>query len=108
MPDPYLRPAAPEGEPPAPCPPGHIASPAGVWNGRNCEVVYDPDRHDVAMVRGCLDGRLTGGLAATGFVLAQGDGESSLWVRDRMAALRHRLDRLERPACTRPRRPRIA
>ena len=108
MPDPYLRPAGPEGEPPAPCPPGHIASPVGRWQGRDCEVVYDPNRHDVAMVRGRLDERLTGGLTDTGFVLAHDDGESSLWVRDRFAALCRRLDRLERPACTRPRRPHIA
>ncbi len=48
---PYLRPAGPEGTPPAPCPPGHQAEAAGLWHGRAMEVVYDPRRHDVAFLR---------------------------------------------------------
>jgi hypothetical protein len=55
MREPYLRPAAPEGTTPAPCPPGGQPEPAGTWHGTAMEVVYDPRRHDWSSCAGrCL------------------------------------------------------
>src|SRR5690606_24315022 len=50
--DPYLRLAPPGGASPDPCPPGHVAEPAGLWNDRQMAIVYDPLRHDVCFMRG--------------------------------------------------------
>ncbi len=91
--EPSLRPAEPEG-PSAPCPPGHVAAPAGLWGGQYMEVVYDPARHDVAFVRAAAaNERLAGQLRACGFAHRAGDGTSELWVRDRAVAARAALDR---------------
>lgn len=90
--DPYLRPASPEGAP-APCPPGHTAEPAGTWGGRSMEVVYDPRRNDVAFVLGETSSVVRHGLVATGFRHQDSDGDNQLWVRDRMALARERLER---------------
>ena len=89
---PYLRPASPD-DAPAPCPPGHQAEPAGTWGGRSMEVVYDPGRHDVAFVRGESTIAVRSGLAATGWQRQAGDGDNQMWVRDRLALARRRLDR---------------
>ena len=90
--DPYLRPASPEGAP-APCPPGHAIQPAGTWGGEAMEVVYDPRRHDVAFVLGPSSPDVRRGLVATGFRHEASDGDTQLWVRDRMALARQRLER---------------
>lgn len=57
------------------------------------EVVYDPRRHDVAFVRGESSLTVRSGLVATGWQRQAGDGDNQLWVRDRLALARRRLDR---------------
>ncbi len=93
--EPTLRPAVPDA-PSAPCPPGHVAEPAGVWAGRHMEVVFDPTRHDVMFVRGAKIDRFAEQLRATGFRPVGNDGASELWVRDRAEAARQALDRSAR------------
>ena len=104
MKEPYLRPAAPDGQPGPPCPPGHEAQAAGVWRGKQMDVVYDPRRHDVALIRGGLSVPAREGLAKTGWRLRMKDGDSEMWTRDRMVVARTRLER----AVSAPRAPRIA
>ena len=88
---PYLRPAGPEGAPPAPCPPGHQAEAAGLWHGRAMEVVYDPRRHDVAFLRVGVSAKVRDGLASTGWQHQRSDGANEMWTRDRVALARQRL-----------------
>lgn len=97
--DPYLRPAPPDGDPSGPCPPGHVAEPAGLWNDRHMEIVYDPRRHDVCFMRGRAGDGVHDGLAASGWEATATDGRSQLWIRDRADAMRQLLDtvRVEAP-----------
>lgn len=97
--DPFLRPASPDGAPPDQCPPGHVAEPAGLWNHRQMEIVYDPRRHDVCFMRGRAADRVHDGLAASGWEPTATDGRSQLWIRDRADAMRRLLDtvRVEAP-----------
>ena len=104
MREPYLRPATPEGAPPAPCPPGRQAEPAGVWHGRAMEVVYDPRRHDVVFLHGAASAAVEGGLQATGWEHRLSDGANQMWTRDRTALARRRLDQVR----SAPDVPRIA
>lgn len=99
--EPYLRPAPPEGAPPQPCPPGWAAEPAGIWDGRHQEVVYNPRRHDVVIVRGGLSPSVEASLPGIGYAEALSSDDARMWVRDRFAMTRAALDRLEQ-------RPRIA
>ena len=101
--DPFLRPLSPD-DAPAPCPPGMVAEPAGTWSGRHMEVVYDPRRHDVAFTRGEPTGTVTASLAATGWACQRSDGQAAMWVRDRLALARRRLEH----AAARPSPPRVA
>ena len=98
--DPYLRPAAPDGAPPGPCEPGHVAEPAGLWNDRQMEIVYDPRRHDVCFIRGPAADGVHDGLTASGWEPSATDGRSQLWIRDRADAMRQLLDtvRVDAPA----------
>lgn len=96
--DPYLRPAPPDGDPSAPCPPGHIAEPAGLWNDRQVEVVYDPTRHDVCFMRGCAGDGVQDGLQSSGWEPTASDGRSQLWIRDRADAMSQLLDTVQIPA----------
>ena len=96
--DPYLRPAPGDDEPSGPCPPGHVAEAAGLWNGEAMEVVYDPERHSVCFVRGEVGGEVRGGLEASGWESTVTDGRSQLWVRDRADAMRQLLDSVSVPA----------
>ncbi len=89
---PYLRPLSPD-DAPAPCPPGHTVEPAGTWRGRPVELVYDPRRHDVAFLRGTTTVDLRSGMVATGWSPQASDGDTQLWVRDRLAMARRRLER---------------
>lgn len=89
--DPHLRPAPPDGKSAAPCPPGHVAEPAGLWADRHMEVVYDPARHDVCIVRGRLGDTVSSGLQATGWQKARAAGGAQMWVRDRAEAARTQL-----------------
>lgn len=98
--DPYLRHAPPDGVPPDPCPPGHVAEPAGLWNDRQMEIVYDPRRHYVCFMRGRAADGVHDGLAASGWEPSATDGRSQLWVRDRADGIRQLLDtvRVDEPA----------
>lgn len=101
MSEPFLRPAPPEGAPPFECPDGHTAEAAGSWYGCAMEVVYDQSRHDVAFVRECsLD--VAAALRATGWELRRTHETNQMWIRDRAAHARRRLE-LVRPdlACRR-------
>ena len=79
----------------APVPEGCVVEPAGRWNDREVEVVYDPRRYQVALVRdGVLDD-LEGRLSAGGWEYQGTDGRVSLWVRDQVMAARAALGRLD-------------
>ena len=85
--DPYLRHAPPVDAPPNPCPDGHEVQPAGLWNGSQMEVVYDPRQHDVLFLHGGTeDPDIHDGLARTGWSHAQSDGPTQMWIRDRAVA----------------------
>lgn len=94
--EPYFRPAFPEGVPSAPCPPGCVAEPAGVWEGVPREVVYDPARHQVLFLRGEIGPRLADELRVEGFRRMGRDGATQYLVRDRTDTTVARMRRLER------------
>lgn len=89
--DPYLRSAPLADEPSAPCPPGHVAEPAGIWGGEHKEVVYDPARHDVCIVRDRIGEVIDHGLTATGWQRHHDNDNAQLWIRDRATAARDLL-----------------
>lgn len=93
--EPYLRLASPDGAPPAPCPPGWLAEPVGLWDGGHREIVYHPRRHDVLVVRGRCPPALEASLPVSGWAEASRSGDARMWVRDRLAATRAALGRLE-------------
>lgn len=100
--EPYLRPAPPEGAPPLPCPPGWSSEPAGIWDGRHQEVVYNPRRHDVVIARGPMSPGFEAALPGIGYAEARRGDEARMWVRDRFAMTTAALDRLqERPVLAR-------
>lgn len=100
--DPYLRPAPPEGTPGPPCPPGWVAESVGKWNGRSQEIVFQPRRHDILIVRGAPSPKVETALPGTGWTQTHATDGARLWVRDRVAMTREALDRLQpRPAPTR-------
>jgi hypothetical protein len=97
--DPYLRPAPPEGTPSPTCPQGWVAEPIGRWDGQFREVVYQPRRHDILIVRGPPSPKVEGALPGTGWAQAHATDGARMWVRDRLALTRDALDRLQhRPA----------
>lgn len=63
-------------------PVGWVAEPAGVWAGRRVEVVYDPNRHQIALVRSDPGDRTRAALAAAGFRRLAVDGTQEMWVRN--------------------------
>lgn len=67
------------------------------------EIVYDPRRHDVAVVSGISE-RVRAGMAGAGWRHRGSEGGRELWVRDRMALARNRLHQVP----TRRDVPRIA
>jgi hypothetical protein len=89
---PFLRPTDRATVPPL----GWTAEPAGVWAGREVDVVYDPRRHTVVVLR---DQQLSAPNAAAfrelGYQRFGGDGQNELWVRDRVAAASGALDRAD-------------
>ena len=93
--EPYLRPAPPEGEPPLPCPPGWSAEPAGVWDGHHQEVVYNPRRHDVVIIRGGTSPSIEATFPGIGYAEARTSEDARMWVRDRFAMTQAALDRLQ-------------
>lgn len=99
--EPFMRPAPPEGSPSAPCPPGWTSERAGLWDGQHQEVVFNPRRHDVLIVRGGLSTNVESTLPSIGWTQARSTDGARMWVRDRLAMTRAALDRLEQ-------RPRVA
>lgn len=99
--EPYLRPATQDGTDPVPCPSGWEAEPVGLWDGQWQEIVYHPRRHDVLIVRGECAPTLEASLPASGWNEARQTDGARMWVRDRLAATREALARLEE-------RPRVA
>ncbi len=55
------------------------------------EVVYDPQRHDICIVRGRIGEVIDHGLTATGWERTNEQDSAQLWVRDRAAATRTQL-----------------
>jgi hypothetical protein len=64
-------------------PVGWESEPAGVWAGRQVEVVYDPRRHQIVMVRNEPGDATRATLAGEGFRRLAVDGEQEMWMRDR-------------------------
>jgi hypothetical protein len=79
-------------------PVGWLAEPAGKWGGKEVDVVYDPRRHQVLVVRSAVPDGTRSSLGAAGFRRLAVDGAQELWVRDRIAVARAALDRLDRAA----------
>lgn len=67
-------------------PVGWISEPAGVWAGRQVEVVYDPRQHQIVMVRNEPGDRTRVTLAGEGFRRLAVDGQQEMWVRNRDSA----------------------
>ena len=76
-------------------PVGWASEPAGQWAGKEVEIVYDPRRHQVLMVRNDLGDPSRTAIAETGYRRIAVDGKQERWVRDRVAQTQARLDRLE-------------
>lgn len=76
-------------------PVGWASEPAGQWKGHEMEIVYDPCRHQVIVMRNDLGDPVRAAIAGTGYRRIAADGHQELWVRDRVAEIRARLDRLE-------------
>lgn len=94
MNEPVLRPAPPEGEASAPCPPGCVAEAACRWNGQEMEAVYNPDRHRVAFLGDSMP-QVESRLRAAGWEQAGRDESgTTMWVLDQAEAARSRLARL--------------
>ncbi|MCZ7537854.1 MAG: hypothetical protein M5T61_19290 [Acidimicrobiia bacterium] len=67
-------------------PVGWISEPAGVWAGRQVEVVYDPRQHQIVMARNDPGDTTRAALAAEGFRRLAVDGRQEMWVRNRATA----------------------
>lgn len=68
-------------------PVGWVAEPAGVWAGRQVEVVFDPRQHQIVMVRNEPGETTRAALAGEGFRRLAVDGQQEMWMRDRSAAV---------------------
>ena len=62
-----------------------MSEPAGVWAGREVEVVYDPTAHQVVMFRSDAGDHARVVLAGEGFRRLAVDDRQEMWVRDRTA-----------------------
>lgn len=71
-------------------PVGWEAEPAGLWKDQEVDVVYDPRRHRVLMVRGELEPGTETALRSEGWRRQNRAGENSLWVCDDIALARER------------------
>jgi len=76
-------------------PVGWSAEPAGIWGGKEVEVVFDPRRHQVLLARNDLGDKTRSEIAGDGFRRIASDGKQEMWVRDQVEVMRGRLDRLE-------------
>lgn len=77
-------------------PVGWVAEPAGQWAGREVEIVYDPRRHDVVLVRSEPNDTARAGIAESGYRRIAVEGLQEMWVRDRVEGAQVRLDELGR------------
>ena len=68
-------------------PVGWASEPAGVWAGRQVEVVFDPRQHQIVMVRNEPGDTTRAALAGEGFRRLAVDGQQEMWMRDRAAAV---------------------
>lgn len=68
-------------------PVGWVSERAGVWAGRQVEVVFNPRRHLIVMVRNEPGDATRAALAAEGFRRLAVDGQQEMWVRDRAAVV---------------------
>ncbi|WCO66245.1 hypothetical protein PO878_17220 [Iamia majanohamensis] len=73
-------------------PVGWVAEPAGLWGGKQVEVVYDPRRHQLVRTDSDIGDRTRVALGTAGFRRVASAGEQELWVRDRVEAARSALD----------------
>lgn len=65
---------------------GWVAEGAGNWAGREVEVVYDPDQHQVVLFRNEPNDHTRAEIAEAGYRRYATDGHQEMWVRDRAAA----------------------
>ena len=77
-------------------PVGWVSEPAGKWAGREVDVVYDPRRHDVLLVRNDPGENARQGFREIGYRRVALDGHNEMWVRDRLAVVAARMDQVER------------
>jgi len=85
-------------------PVGWVAEPAGVWAGRQVEVVFDPRQHQIVVVRNEPGETTRAALAGEGFRRLAVDGQQEMWMRDRSAA----VDQARTPAPTIQAAPKVA
>lgn len=76
-------------------PVGWTSEPAGHWADKEVEVVYDPRRHQVLLLRNDLGDPNRAAIAEAGYERIAVDGRQEMWVRDRVTHLQATLDRLE-------------
>ena len=72
-------------------PVGWEAEPAGLWKGREVDVVYDPNRHRVLVVRGDLESSTETALRADGWTRQIQTADNSLWVCDEVELAKARI-----------------
>lgn len=65
-------------------PVGWESEPAGLWKGRKVDVVYDPNRHRVLVVRGDLEASTEAALRDDGWKRQIHTEDNSLWVYDEL------------------------
>jgi hypothetical protein len=75
-------------------PVGWVSEPAGVWAGRQVEVVYDPRQHQIVMVRNEPGDTTRATLAGEGFRRLAVDGQQEMWMRDRGPAAEQARERV--------------
>jgi hypothetical protein len=75
-------------------PVGWVSESAGRWGGREVDVVYDPCRHDVLLVRHDPGDDARRGFREIGFRRVAIDGRNEMWGRDRLAAVTARMDQV--------------
>lgn len=86
-------------------PVGWVSEPAGVWAGRQVEVVFDPRQHQIVMVRDEPGDTTRATLAGEGFRRLAVDGQQEMWMRDRTGAVEQGHGRVvgnHAPARTQP------
>jgi hypothetical protein len=85
-----------------------VSEPAGTWAGKEVDVVYDPRRHDVALVRHNVGEDVREGFRDVGYRRVAVDGDAEMWVRDRVATVTAAMDRgIEQRSVDRTRAPEI-